>query len=244
MGEYEYEAEELEERWMDARPDYEAFCRDGILCDDGDGYRNGDYGVRILFLLKEAPYGVYDWYDDDSMIIRGQNVSSGSYGNSSSFWTVLGFRAYVIDCIANGNEPDWDDFMDIHDDEGYGLENAACVNIKKGNGVPRSDWGDLKAYAQDDRDFINEQIDLIDPDVIVCCGTYQVYQRCICDGDIPSGAQSQAVYDSVNDRYVIDMPHPAARKKPEALFHDMAGRCGAIGEWLRCRAEGLPYFRK
>lgn len=240
MGVYECKAEALEARWMAARPEYADFCHDGALSRDGDGYRAGKYGLRILWLLKEAPAGAYG----PTMQVRGLGLTSRSPGSSNRFWAVLGAYAYIINRIAAGKVPDWEDFRRVHAAGGYPLDCLAYVNIKKGNGARQSDWGDLEGYAQDDQDFINEQIEMLRPDVMVCGGTYQVYQRCICNGNIPSGAQSQAVYDSVNDRYVIDMPHPAARKKLETLFHDMAGRCGAIGEWLRCRAEGLPYFRK
>lgn len=240
MGVYEREAEALDARWMAARPEYADFCHDGALSRDGDGYLAGAYGLRILWLLKEAPAGAYG----PTMRVRGLGLTSRSPGSSNRFWAVLGAYAYIINRIAAGAVPNCEDFRRVHKAGGYPLDCLAYVNIKKGNGLQVSSWCDLKCYARADRAFLNKQIKMLRPDVMICGGTYQVYQRCICDGDIPSGAQSQAVYDSVNDRYVIDMPHPAARKKLEALFHDMAGRCGAIGEWLRRRAEGLPYFRK
>lgn len=240
MGEYEREAEALDARWMAARPQYADFCHDGALSRDGDGYRAGAYGLRILWLLKEAPAGAFG----PTMRVRGLGLTSRSPGSSNLFWTVLGAYAYIINRIAAGAVPDWEDFRRVHETGGYPLDCLAYVNIKKGNGLQVSSWCDLKRYARRDRAFLNEQIEMLRPDVMICGGTYQVYQRCICDGAVPSGAQSQAVYDSLNDRYVIDMPHPAARNTPEALFRDMAVRCGAIGAWLQHRAGGLPYFRK
>lgn len=211
-----YYPNELDKRWMRARPAYRGFSHDGILSINVDDYFDAD--VRIMFLLKEAPLGVYGRIKDGGMLIRGISVGSDARGNSGVFWKLLGMWTCVIDILQLGEEPDIEEFYRDHNDGGYGLFNAAYVNIKKGNGCAYSNWGDLKAYARRDRDFLNEQIDMLDPDVIVCCGTYQIYAGIVCDGDIPSGSQSEPVWDDVNERIVIDWHHPAIRGNADSDF--------------------------
>ena len=225
MSDYVDEANELDERWEGNR-NYDSFCHDGIINSDPDDYFDSD--VRILFLLKES-YGDFSW-------VRGEDFTSrgGSYAaRSSKFWKMLGMWTSAIDSLAFGDYPDIDDFYEDHNDGGYSLANVAYVNIKKELGCSWSSYADLKRFARRDRDYLNEQIDLCDPDVIVCCGTYDIYARHICDGDIPYGSQSEPVWDSVNERIVIDWCHPSGKfLSPNTNFGEFVEHCQQCASWF------------
>jgi len=227
---FETEVAELDDRWMRARRNYRAFSHDGVLSSDPSDYL--DASVRVLFLLKEAPEGAYAEDDDGGMMIRGIDVDSASKGSCKAFWKRIGMWTYVIDHLNNGEDPDIGEFYDSHNDDGYSLSNVAYVNIKKGNGRPSSNWADLKRYARRDRDFLNEQVDLLDPDVIVCCHTYRLYAENVCDGDIPYGGQMSPVYDEVNDRIVLDWYHPAERSSDNADFWEFKKLCEQERGWF------------
>ncbi len=223
MSSYDDDADELDDRWDEAR-NYDDFCHDGILSSDPDGdYFSGERGPRVLYLLKESYGGFTN--------IRGQDFTSRSLGHGN-FWKMLGMWTYVLNNLVEGDSPDLSDFNDAHDDEGYGLANVAYVNIKKEGGRSFSSWPDIRRYARKDRDFLNEQIDLCDPQVIVCCGTYRVYSDIICDGDIPIGSQFKPVYDDYNGRIVIDWRHPSFRGSPDRDFFDFMSFCEKRSEWF------------
>lgn len=140
----------------------------------------------------------------------------------------------VIDSLAIGDEPDIDDFYEDHNDGGYSLANVAYVNIKKELGCSSVDYSVLRGFARRDRDYLNEQIDLCDPNVIVCCGTYDIYARYICDGDIPNGSQDEPVWDSVNDRIVIDWCHPSGKfLSPNGNFNEFTEFCQQCASWFQ-----------
>lgn len=223
MSSYDDDADELDDRWEEARNYYD-FCHDGILSSDPDGdYFSGECGPRVLYLLKESYGGFTD--------IRGQDYSSRSFSRSH-FWKMLGMWTCVLDSLAEGASPDLADFDDEHNDDGYGLANVSYVNIKKEGGRSSSSWSDIMRYARKDRDFLNEQIDLCDPQVIVCCGTYRVYSGIICDGDIPCGSQSEPVFDAYNERIIIDWHHPSFRGTPNRDFYDFRTFCEKRSEWF------------
>lgn len=226
MRDYADEASELDERW-EANRCYDSFCHDGIINSDSEGYFESD--VRILFLLKDS------W--DDFYWVRGGDFTSrgGSCKPKSwKFWRMLGMWTSVIDSLAIGDEPDIDDFYEDHNDGGYSLANVAYVNIKKELGCSSVDYSVLRGFARRDRDYLNEQIDLCDPNVIVCCGTYDIYARYICDGDIPNGSQDEPVWDSVNDRIVIDWCHPSGKfLSPNGNFNEFTEFCQQCASWFQ-----------
>lgn len=205
MG-YKSRADRLDRRWMNCRH-YAGFCHDGVLSPDPEGdYFSGDCGPRILYLLKET--------GSNFTSIRGQRDyhSRLPSRNSSPFWIMLGMWANVLDTLADGNSPDIDDFYNEHDDGGYSLANVAYVNIKKEPGPSKSSDSDLRAFARRDRSFLNEQIDLCAPQIIVCCGTYAIYEDIICDGELEGDSDEGPLWDSYNERIVIPWVHPFQRR--------------------------------
>ncbi len=53
------------------------------------------------------------------------------------------------------------------------LLNSAIVNIKKSNGHSSSDFEDLGNYLKEDIFLLKEQIENIDPDIILCGNTFE-----------------------------------------------------------------------
>lgn len=52
------------------------------------------------------------------------------------------------------------------------IQAISVLNIKKSEGKPSSDYYDILRYAHDDRQFIRKELELIDPDIIICGATY------------------------------------------------------------------------
>lgn len=47
----------------------------------------------------------------------------------------------------------------------------ALVNVKKTPGSRESDWKEIFSYAQDHASLLREQLDILNPNIIVCCGS-------------------------------------------------------------------------
>lgn len=48
------------------------------------------------------------------------------------------------------------------------LKKIAIINIKKSNGKGKSDYKDIKRYAETDKRFLQREIELCDPTIIIC----------------------------------------------------------------------------
>ena len=54
------------------------------------------------------------------------------------------------------------------------LNRIAIINIKKANGVSSSNNSEIEIIAEDYAELIERQIDLIKPEYVVCCGTWDL----------------------------------------------------------------------
>lgn len=63
------------------------------------------------------------------------------------------------------DESDFDNINKNHDI----LKNISYMNINKRGGSNRTKASDLRKYAVNYKDYIKREIELIDPDLIVCC---------------------------------------------------------------------------
>lgn len=219
-SDYPSEADELDSQWESER-EYDHFCHDGIIGDYDEYFERND---RVLFLLKETYGGFTN--------IRGGEFYSTTKGGGPSFWKTMGMLSYIIDKLRDNEEPSYNGFLnEYHWEGGYPLE-CAYVNIKKNDtNSSESNWSDLKSYARRDQDWINQQIDLCQPNVIICCGTYQLYSH-ICDGDLPQGGQTEPVWDSTNERIVIDWSHLSSRTAHESNFDRFKECCEETLDWF------------
>ncbi len=179
-------------KWETERPDYNKICRDGILVQSEWDKSN----PKILFLLKET----YEHFD----IIEGE---CGPSGTSRTFWRRMRMWTYVITEIYNDRVPTFERAMLIKEEPN---KDIAYVNIKKNaqkreyNSEPNSVDSDIRRYAVRDKEFLQRQIEIINPSVVLCCSTFK-----FCDiifNNIRS--VSDKLYNS-NGIWIIDFGHPS-----------------------------------
>lgn len=124
---------------------------DGILVDEI--YKQQK--VKVMFLLKET-YGGY------LKIINKQKIYNGK---SVPFWpNIFNWTKLVNDLKAN-KEPKFIPKALIRNYNEY-IDNIAYVNIKKIEGLKKSNYKDIMNYAIKDSDILKLQIDKINPDII------------------------------------------------------------------------------
>jgi hypothetical protein len=154
------ELEKLTAQWKKERPNYIPFCEDGIL--DIEAWDAAS--TKIMFLLKET----YNHF----VTIKGP---MGPQGTSSTFWRRMRMWTHIIETHFQGSVASFDEVKDIKEEPNVKI---AYVNIKKFaekleyNNEANSSYSDIDKYASEDSDLLSKQISFIDPDVIVCCGTF------------------------------------------------------------------------
>ena len=176
-GEYRIKIAELFEKWkkeqtIETDEDYNSykfekisktsFLPDGII--DSEKYFSAS--KKVLFIAKEANWG-------------GNNTENEVNGTNSDFWlqsVVNNTGAYA------GKETNFSkglamlynayitNSFDSPDYSHNGLKNVAFINLNKRGGYSFCSYPTLVGYAQKYGKYIAEQIDLINPDIIICCG--------------------------------------------------------------------------
>lgn len=210
-ADYQKSQAELFARWKQARPEYDnesegkRFSLDGIQ--NYDAWKNSI--PKILFLLKENRAAADDWEP-----CQGINRDANPFSINITRWRQLIMDSYLKD----SKEPSY-----LRLELPESVNDIAIIEVKKVNeGKGSSSYNDIRNYARKDRDFIKEQIELINPDIILCCSTGDFYSD-----DIYGDEQwEHLVHDSRCDCYkhgnrlVIDFFHPSTRsgEKEKELF--------------------------
>ncbi|MDD7456880.1 MAG: hypothetical protein PUK83_00380 [Clostridia bacterium] len=224
---------ELIEKWQDSDFKNESkkvkneskyvFVLDGILKPDEWAKQR----VKLLFVLKEAydssekqkvglnAWDEMEWISKKTGIINGKNTTWRRIYQ----WTkaILEGKNY-----SELPKPNWDDGT---------LDKIAVINIKKFNGESRSENQNLIDHAERHSKELLRQIELINPDVIVCGYTCWLL-------DIVLGKENREIIrktksdllkyktrslfkDNKKEVIVIDFWHPACIKEENSLYENL-----------------------
>ncbi|MBI5591821.1 MAG: hypothetical protein HY881_15220 [Deltaproteobacteria bacterium] len=191
--------------WKAKRQEYKIFCEDGILIEDEWANAN----PKVMFLLKET----YRHFH----IIRGEK---GPEGTSNTFWRRMRMWTFIITEIFNDRTPDFASAIEIKEEPNRCI---AYVNIKKHaerieyNNEAYSVDEDIKKYAINDKDYLRRQIDIINPDIIVCCSTFKFCPYIFNEIE----PISERLFKTGN-KWLIDFEHPSQRRTYESNFNDLS----------------------
>jgi len=204
----------------------EIFNFDGIVCPEEWDKQD----LKILFLLKEA------YHDDEKYKERTQSNEYRlaedlcHYGPWHSIWNRVAEWTYGIlnttkDDIFPYKKLSWEQANDC-------LKKIAVMNIKKSRGVSASNDKDLKKYAIDDAAEILAELEIINPDIIVCGYSmgYLIEALNKQKENNPSlitidkkGNYSENYHYRWKDRIVLDYYHPAAQYPALMSYYGLVG---------------------
>lgn len=198
---YEERRDALFARWKQARPEYQAngrcFAHDGIV--DVEQWRKAK--PKILFLLKETHCPPEEWEPHDG-IASNANHFSRNIARWHSIVQALYTERATIPSFTGSILPET-------------ITDIALVELKKVNeGRRKSNDNDIKAYANRDVAFLREQIELIQPQLIFCCGTGDIYaDNLYADEPLEEICRKWGAKGCFKhrNRLVIDFYHPSPR---------------------------------
>lgn len=210
---YQTEISELFKDWKGkVDTNNTAFVTDGVM-DPEKWFKQTE---RIMFVLKEAYSEPYenDW-DLAKYALKSDPFKKESTWRNISLWT-KGMQCTVADY-----EPDDKELKSFGNKY---LHSIAAINIKKYNGRNTSDASDILQYAFQEKEFIKKEIEICDPNVIVCCGTANALNYVI---DFDYGRYNkQCFYHTIlngHEVIVIDFYHPANRYPRIMNYHTLCG---------------------
>ena len=151
---------------------YQLYGYDSVLVLDGiinvASYNLSNH--KILWILKE-PYGEDAFKYSD--YINGFEFGK-SFPTSRAMWEKITYVNYGI----LNNYQLWADFKTLYKDENVfrALHNCALINLKKNPGKTKSNHSEIRNAYQRYKDRIHEQLKFINPDIIICGGTFNFLQ--------------------------------------------------------------------
>ena len=209
--------EELLSKWMSKYSPNENFIKDGIV--------NISYWDRapdkILFFLKELNMAPGSW-----SATRPPEIQRDFRKTVDEHpWKTVGQWAYGI-----LNRRTMKAFYEANQEDNYSsaCRSVAIVNLKKIAGDNSSRPREIIEYAIRNAEFLREQIELISPNIVVCCGRNLVFN--IARKIFKDAREAELVYerkDFVQGRlyrgekyYWIDFVHPRMRKGTQKEKYD------------------------
>jgi hypothetical protein len=192
---------ETEEDWHDTTvwektkgkkgDEYEGIEKDSFV---RDGYVTENYDGKILFILKEANILKYRSNEicihrNRSQVIWYKNFYNSPHRDNSPKQLEKISRMYCG--LANNNWMPSD--IEIHS----AINNIAFVNLNKrgGDNVDKK----VNLYVKKYLEFVRKQIEILEPEYIVCCGTY-LYLKQIC----PDYARNNKLIDMWHTAYTVN----------------------------------------
>ena len=176
--------------------------------------------VRLLFVLKEVNGG--EKWDLREYLKNG--------GRPQTWDVVAGWVENIFNLDKNYN---WSELsaQDTSEQRRRKYLPEVCVmNVKKTPGKSTADTDKLDDAVKTDKDYLQEQLNLYQADIIILCGTEDQY-RAITDNKKNWQMTTKGIeyYVDENGAVVISYPHPGARIK-RCLLH--YGLIDAIKEIL------------
>lgn len=199
-------------KWIDHPEDEnKKFTWDGIVAQNEEEFSIWlNSKAKILFLVKEA-HGDYE-PSIPTKIERKFNLNLARWK-----YLIEGF-------FSNGEVPRFPD-DEILKGNNTGI---AIVEVKKfDEGKKISSNDEILQYAKRDAEFLREQIEIINPTVIVCCGTFSSYEDGIYANENDKIEHEYygllenidaSIYTHRN-RTILNFYHPSYTKSPESLYN-------------------------
>jgi len=201
--EYQTRINELFDRWKKAQGyTDENFTVDGVAPENWDKWNHSK--PKILFLLKEN-WG--DFEPQDGFTIKGD------FEGHFFTWNIARWRHLIQTLFSDFSadvQPD-----DFHAKFPIVVEDCALVEAKKINEAQGTSSNiQIYEYVVKDKAYLKEQLDLLDPQIILCCYTENAYrQRLRLNDHYPELIKKSncGCYKDGN-RLVIDFYHPSVRE--------------------------------
>lgn len=200
---------ELFSRWRASSAAFQDhFVEDGII----DPAKWAQADARILFILRET-----NGYRNSMATLIHKACTTHP---SSKLWDRPTFHnvgrwAYGL---LNATDATLPGFDAAHKNRKTALLACAFMNLKKTTGGARATEAVEHAAARD-ACFLREQIELIDPQVIVCGGTYKAIKQHL----YPAIRRVGPRMHEVGGRLFINANHPSYLKKTKEMYDDVVG---------------------
>lgn len=166
---YQMQISDLYKEWKSrVNSNNTPFVTDGVM-DPEQWFKRAE---RIMFVIKET----YSDKHEKDWDLAADHVLSNEKIGQKTIWRNISLWAKGMQYICSDYNP-YDKDLESFGNE-Y-LHRIAVLSIKKYNGTSTSNDEDIIHYADQEKDLIEKEIEICDPNVIVCCGTAKALSKVI-----------------------------------------------------------------
>lgn len=205
--------------WKRTLPEVERdkFVFDGVV-DENEWI---DTPFNVLFLLKEVNGGECSW---DEREYLSEYYEDGDYlaTHSKSIDALLVWLHGIFHCSTKTH---WDELCRQMSDKhnAWLLKQIALVNIKKIPGSGTTDYLDFDAFFSipQNREFLNKQLSIYEPDLVICGKTAYYLQNtdAAYSKSKWKSTHSGISYLRIHNTIYLDFVHPLARIPKNYTFY-------------------------
>ncbi|MGF3065793.1 hypothetical protein [Facklamia sp. P12950] len=101
------------------------------------------------------------------------------------------------------------------------LRKIGTINLKKTPGKHTSIYKEISTAATKNRIIIKQQIELYDPEIIICCGTSSDFIKCYSESNYVNWAMMRRGVEYVRNKnqIIVSFVHPEARVRDAYLYY-------------------------
>lgn len=196
---------------------HERFIRDGIV--NEDWWMQVQTVPKICFFLKEART-TEEKYD---LAADLNNRSPWQLWQKVAIWTQSIQAAFTVERSYDNDKIN----MKLHDS----VKQIAVVNVKKSNGMASSNDEDLWSYVNADKDLLKKELEIVNPDIIVCGYTFSMLAAVLGD-ELERYNTEDTMFAFWKDKLIIDYYHPACHYPNRVNYYALMSICRlAASEW-------------
>ena len=197
-----------------------AIITDGIV--DENQYLSSKY--KILYVMKEVNGG--EVWDLRKFLYQG--------GRWQTWDNVARWTQGILNL---DKEYSWKELLKDNKErrETY-LKKIGSINLKKTGGGHTSVDKEISKAALENEEIIKKQIELYNPDIIICCGTAGNFVNSILDPKEINWTMTQRGVEYIKDKgkTILSFAHPEARIRDAYLYYALVDAVREIlGEGLR-----------
>jgi len=193
--------DELFDRWEQTYPETvrKGFHRDGVI--DEGLYRKQTHQILFVLLEPNSRGGAYDKYYGEDLRRVFRIPLRKQVNLNLGLWT-----RYLLDGVEHFERLGGEQARDQ-------IRRVAIMNLKKLAGSGTADYMSISQHAWQDREFLREELPLIDPTLIVTCGARanRLFGQIVQD-DLRASPPGEHTW-RCNQTVVLPANHPSLRPK-------------------------------
>lgn len=233
---YNEQINKLLEEWQ--AESSEPITKDGLMNKPGEIDVNKLWETstkRVMFLLKDQPNSQGD--DIRNWLIGDHQQIKNNRELRSKFLRRLAWILYAI----TYNQPEYWNISFEQAKECFLEVPFAFIETKKTSGNSSIKAKDLSNYIKEYERFLTKEIELLDPNIIVCCGgpQYHFVLNVLYSKDKLVRFDKNVYFVPAEKKVILYTPHPSARVSDENYY---SGALWYWGELLRKHPDIENYF--